>query len=124
MSFSSAPDGWTNLSAPHWSAIGQCGDHMTSSLPPTGQIGHPRSHLVLMVLLWPLNTALKYKLELKVPVKKLNIPPRNVVSQGLHLYVFMRETKLVYIKQIVRFIIIIRGKLSTLHVWVLSIKVG
>lgn len=84
----------------------------------------PRSHLVLMVLLWPLNTALKYKLELKVPVKKLNIPPRNVVSQGLHLYVFMRETKLVYIKQIVRFIIIIRGKLSTLHVWVLSIKVG
>ena len=33
MSFSSAPDGWT--------AIGQCGDHMTSSLPPTGQIGHP-----------------------------------------------------------------------------------
>ena len=48
-------------------------------------------------------------------LEKLNIPPRNGVSQGLHLYVSMRETKLVYIKQIVRFIIIIRGKLSTPH---------
>ena len=58
MSFSSAPDVLTGLLPVPPPA------HMTSGLHPTGQIGHPRSHLVLMVLLWTLNTLLKWKLKL------------------------------------------------------------